>query len=186
MIKAIISYILIGIGLSIDAFFSCLAIGCDKRRNVKAVFLTPFIIGIFHIAFPLIAFFLTNALVSLPISAKISAFGSYISGGIFIVMGLFNILHKDKAVKAFIVSIIDILLLSLSVSIDSIMVGLSLGFSGTYNIFLGASIFGVIAGATSFLSIKTARCYLKGVQNAEIYSGIFFIILGILSLFQII
>ena len=65
---------------------------------------------------------------SLPISAKISAFGSYIAGGIFIVMGLFNILHKDKAVKAFIVSIIDILLLSLSVSIDSIMVGLSLGF----------------------------------------------------------
>ena len=57
MIKAIISYILIGIGLSIDAFFSCLAIGCDKRRNVKAVLLTPFIIGIFHIAFPLIAFF---------------------------------------------------------------------------------------------------------------------------------
>ncbi|MDD4243605.1 MAG: manganese efflux pump [Bacilli bacterium] len=185
MIKSIISYILIGIGLSIDAFFSCLAIGCNKRRNVQAVLFTPFIIGAFHIIFPLTAYFLTRAIVNLPQSAKIAAFGSYIAGGIFIVMGFFNILHREKAVKAFIVSIIDITLLSFSVSIDSIMVGLSLGFSGTYNIILGAAIFGLIAGGMAFLSIKTARCYLKGVEHAEIYSGIFFIILGILSLLQI-
>lgn len=182
----ILSYIIIGIGLSIDAFFICLALGCDKTENKKAVFLTPFIIAFFHIAFPLIFYFLTSYILERPEAAKIDAFSSYLAGGIFIILGFMNLFKKQETTKTFIVSCLSILFLSFSVSIDSILIGISLGFSKTSNIYLASIIFGLIAGFTAFYSIKLSRCTFSNVRKAHLYSGFLFIILGILSVLQII
>lgn len=175
-----VTYFLIGIGLSIDSFLVCLSVACDPNKNIKAVFKTPFIIAIFHIIFPIGAYYLTHFIVNLSISAKIAAFGSYIGGSIFIILGLTSLV-KQKQQQTYLRSLVDIVLLSLSVSIDSILIGMSFGFSGTTNIYLAAIIFGLIAGISSIISIKLGRFALERFKFAHLFAGFFFIILGVLT-----
>lgn len=189
----ILTYIGIGLILSIDAFFACVALAIDKGKNKKALMMTPFFIGVMHTLFPIIAALLVYFVFQGMNIHGLENYTRWISGGIFFLLGIWSIFKKEEENENIIVTLMSVFVLSLSVSIDSILIGLSYGFEfisnpqQLYTIYIAAPTFGIISSSIAFLSIKLGRKIIDKIQNVKfnLISGIFFILLAILTFFNV-
>lgn len=180
LLKYLIVYVAIGIFLSVDAFAACLAFGTDRNKT-KNLIITPLTIGIFHILFPVVAFTFFGVL-----QLNYYGIGRYISSTIFISLGLINLLKKEHSKYRSVLNIIGIIILAVGVSIDSFFIGISLSMKIT-NIFLPACIFGLISCLTTIIALLLGKFLRHKLRiDLDLWSGIFFIILGILTFIDII
>lgn len=177
MIETISLSVLIALALSVDAFLACFAYGANQKCS-KVITKAPIIIGAFHFVLPLLSFFCFNYI------KVLDPWGKIISSMMFIFLGIICFIGKKEEEKR-IYNIVGIIILSFSVSIDSLLVGVSLAFE-TNNIFIPALIFGLITAVISFISLRFSLFLSnKFKYNLDVIAGIFFIILGLITLLEV-
>ena len=115
--KEIIYLILIGISLSMDAFSLSLAFGINNI-NKKDKILLSLIVAIYHFIMPLIGTYFSNLII------KIIKNINLIAGIILTYVGIETIITKEN--HSINNNIQDYLLFGLSVSIDSLTIGIGL------------------------------------------------------------
>lgn len=169
----IISLILIGLSLSMDAFTLALTYGLLSVPK-KRVLLVSLSVGLFHFFMPLLGIEVGNIINSF-INANFK---------IILILVLFIILIesirslKDEEEKEYDLNFINIIIFSLLVSFDSFSVGIGLKYI-TDKIYLGSCIFTIISFIFTYLGFTLGR-YLKktSAHNSKIL-GIILLILTI-------
>lgn len=140
-----------------DAF--ALSLGCAVSHE-KGLFKLPFFVGIFHFIMPLIGHILGGALVN-----KLIFDTKYILFLVFLILSidmLLSFFEKKTFEKK--LNTLNILIFSLSVSIDS----LTLGFAVDYlysNILLITTIFCLISFLFTFIGIILGRLMSKKIHK---------------------
>lgn len=168
---------LIAVSLSMDAFSLSLAYGMEGVHNKNKIILS-LVIGIYHFIMPLIGFIFSNIITShLIININI------IASIILVIIGFDLILSNEKDNKL-IFSIVGILLFGLTVSLDSLSVGIGIK-AITNNYISSFIIFALTAAFFTYLGL-----YLGNIINQKIgdYSkflgGIVLIIIALVILLK--
>jgi len=170
---------MIGVSLSMDTFSISLSIGTFNITRKKTLFLC-FLVGIMHFFMPLIGSIL---------GAKIVTFlninVNFLLGLILLFIGVEMIIDLTKKEdKYFELNLFNMILVSLSVSLDSFSTGLGLS-AITNDIFLSGIIFSVCAAAFTFLGLLIGK---YSGEKLGIYANLFgialLIILGLMHIFN--
>ncbi len=122
MMPSLITVILIGISLSLDAFSLALIYGTLNLSRHKITILS-IVVGIYHFIMPLI-----GSMVGIMVINKLIIAPNYIVAILFILIGLEMILSIFKEEKLMLLNLIGILIFGFAVSIDSFFTGIGLSF----------------------------------------------------------
>lgn len=177
-LQEIVTLLLIGIGLSMDAFSLSLGIGTYLKSNKKIIFLASSI-GIFHFIMPIIGNILGNRIIMfLDIEANI------ILGILLIIIAikmLIDLIKNEEVNVDF--KYISLFFLALIVSVDSFITGLGLSAINK-NILLSSLTFSMCAFTISYLGLKLGEYSRVILGQYANYLGIAILfILGIKSFF---
>lgn len=145
----LITLFMIAVALGMDAFSLGIGLGM-KRLTAQQVVLICGIIGFFHILFPL-----TGMAIGEYLSPLMGEITTFIGGGILLFIGgsmLVDGLRGQPPIISSVETLWSILLLSLSVSLDSLSAGLSLGFFAA-DPWLTGGICGLVGGLMSSLGL---------------------------------
>lgn len=168
----IISLIIIGLSLSIDAFTLSLAYGLLNISR-KKILVTSVSVGIFHFIMPLCGLTIGHILTSM-----IHVNSKYILITVLLIILLEMIKSFNEKNTEHELSIINILIFSSLVSFDSFSVGIGLEYI-TNKIFLGSIVFSLLSFTFTYLGFKLGK-YLS--QKADKYAKIIGIILLIITI----
>ncbi len=176
--KEIVSIFLIGISLSMDTFSLSLTLGTIKTS--KRIFLLPILVGIFHFFMPLIGNFLGFKIIDL-----LSITTNKLLGVILILLAINIFYHyfKEETINVNL-SIIGLMLLALSVSIDSFSVGLGFSALTTHQV-LASFIFSLCSSSFTYLGLTIGKYCTKHLGKLANFIGIIMLfILGLIHLFK--
>lgn len=168
----IISLIIIGLSLSIDAFTLSLAYGLLNVSR-KKIFITSLSVAIFHFIMPLLGLFIGHILTDM-----IHVNSKYILITVLLIILIEMIKSLQENEKEHELSLINIIIFSCLVSFDSFSVGIGLEYI-TNKIFLGSIIFSLLSFTFTYLGFKLGK-YLS--QKADKYAKIIGIILLIITI----
>ncbi len=148
--QKLLIYFFMGIGLSMDAFSLSLSLGTINPSK-KQIFLTATTIGLFHLFMPLIGsslgFLLKNNLI---------LNNNYLSSLIFLILGIEMYFDNKKEDNTKELKFYIILLIALTVSIDSLSVGLAYSISNE-NVFLASSIFMILSMIFTYIGLSIGK-----------------------------
>lgn len=175
LLSEIGSFFFIAIALGMDAFSVSLVLGIQNIR-LKIAMLLSLLIGICHMILPTIGILLGQALLN-----KIGHVTTILSGlllfgiGIHMFLGAFTGSER----KAFQLTGYGIIVLALSVSIDSFSVGLSFGMSGIHS-FIMILLFGCVSSFLTLLGLLIGR-KISGLLSlySELLGGSILIVFGL-------
>lgn len=175
----LLSLFLIGISLSMDTFSVCLSIGAFNV-NKKRIISFTLLVGILHFIMPLIGLLLGKRIVNI-----LSINANLLLGIILLFIAVQMILELvKKEEKEFNFNLLNMLLIGISVSLDSFSVGLGL-YAITDNIILSSFIFSMCAASFTYGGLLLGK---YSSSKLGIYGNILgialLIILGILHLFK--
>ncbi len=166
---------LIALSLSMDAFSLALAYGTNKIEKKYPLSIT---VGLFHFIMPIIGY-LIGTIVMQIIKIKPNIIVSII----LIFIGISMCIKKEEKIIP-IKNIIEILLFSTAVSLDSFSVGIGLK-AITNNIYKASFIFSITAGIITHLGLILGQKISKKIGYlAPIIGGIFLILIGIMYIFK--
>ena len=182
MFEKILTDILIGASLSVDAFAVTVGEGlsCPKNR-MKNAFMHSIYFGIFQALMPLIGFYLAGT-----VSGKIMTLGPFISFFLLVFVGgkmlIDSIKKKDESDEKEIVcdkfSHSKAVILAIATSIDALAVGVSFAFTES-SVFLPCAIIGIITFVVCVLGGVLCSKLPKGSgRGAGIIGGIVLIGIG--------
>jgi len=178
-VSIIISLFIIGVSLSMDTFSISLSIGTFNMTKKKALFLCT-LVGIMHFVMPLLGSMLGNKIITF-----LNINVNFLLGLILLFIGVEMIIDLIKDDDEFFeLNLFNMLLISLSVSLDSFSTGLGLS-AITSNIVLSGTIFSFCAAAFTFLGLLMGKyCGEKLGIYANLLGIILLIILGVLHVFK--
>jgi len=164
--------VLIGVSLSMDAFSLALAYGLSGIPNKQKIILS-LIVGIYHFIMPIIGFLFGKFLTQISLLSH-----DFIASLILIIIGIDLIFSKERVDIN--ISLIGLLLFGLSVSIDSLTVGIGLE-AITNNLILAPSIFSITSLIFTNLGLQLGHIigHKIGTYSKKI-GGITLIIIAIL------
>ena len=176
--SVIISLFLIGISLSMDTFSISLSIGSFNISKRK-ILLFSLMVGIMHFFMPILGNILGEKIVTF-----LNINVNFLLGIILLLIGiemLISLFNKEE--KIFDLNLINMFLISISVSLDSFSTGLGLS-AITSNVILSGVIFSTCAGLFTYLGLLIGKYSSKvlGIYG-NIFGIILLFILGILHLF---
>ncbi len=174
----IISLFLIGISLSMDTFSISLSIGSFNISKRK-ILIFSLMVGIMHFFMPIFGNILGEKIVNfLNIKVNILLGLILLLIGIEMVISLFS---KEK--ETFDLSVVNMFLVSISVSLDSFSTGLGLS-AITDNVIMAGFIFSMCAGLITYLGLLIGKYSSKvlGIYG-NIFGIVLLFILGIMHLF---
>ena len=164
----IVSLFLIGISLSMDTFSICLSIGTFNISKQKIIFLS-LLVGIMHFFMPLFGNILGNKIITfLDINCD------FLLGIILLFIGIemtIDLIKKED--KYFNLNLLNMFLVSISVSLDSFSTGLGLQ-AITSDIILAGVIFSLCAGSFTFMGLIIGK---YSTEKLGIYGNVFGIVL---------
>lgn len=172
--NSLLTTILVGISLSMDAFSLSLAYGTLNMDNKKELLLS-LIVGIYHFIMPLIGLFFGSI-----ISKYIIINFNILVSLIFILIGVNLIMSSFKKEQPnFLVGLLGFLLFGLSVSIDSLTMGIGLNAINS-NYKEVSFIFSIFSFSFTYMGLKLGNKLSDVIgEYATILGGIILIILGI-------
>jgi len=194
MLSLILSVVLIGVSLAMDAFAVSVCDGMIYRDLPrKKMVLFPLAFCIFQMVMPLIGFYISFAF------TQIEAFDDYdhwiafallaIIGGKMVFDGAKELIQKQEEVEGKPFSYVLVLLQAIATSIDALFVGISFSavLDGVSNTQLWAWISVGIIGAVTFaisltgvvIGKKFGQLFRKKASVAEIIGGIVLILIGV-------
>ncbi|OGH41923.1 MAG: hypothetical protein A3H79_03875 [Candidatus Levybacteria bacterium RIFCSPLOWO2_02_FULL_36_8b] len=180
----IINIVLIGLGLSMDAFAVSVGNGINiKAEKFKNALKAGVFFGIFQAFMPLIGWS-----VGINLKSFISSFDHWVAFGLLVLIGLKMIhesskLNRDKS-KNNLSSIKVLFMLAIVTSLDALIVGVSFAFINI-PILTAAIIIGIITFTISFIGVFAGNRFgaLFG-KKAEIIGGLILILIGTKILLQ--
>ena len=169
--------IIIAISLSMDAFSLALAYG-TLNLNKKDIYKLSLVVGIYHFFMPLIGLFLGNIILK------------YVSNPNFIVFVILFVIGIEMIYETFkeediknIVSLRQILLFGLAVSIDSFSVGIGLNIINN-NYLYCASIFSIFSLSFTYLGLMLGKKINNIIgKTSTIIGGLVLIVIAFMYLF---
>lgn len=164
----IVSLFLIGISLSMDTFSICLSIGTFNISKQKIIFLS-LLVGIMHFFMPLFGNILGNKIITF-----LNINCDFLLGVILLFIGIemtIDLIKKED--KYFNLNLLNMFLVSISVSLDSFSTGLGLQ-AITSDIILAGVIFSLCAGSFTFMGLIIGK---YSTEKLGIYGNIFGIVL---------
>ena len=175
----LISLFLIGISLSMDTFSISLSIGTFNISKNKMLFLST-IVGIMHFFMPLFGSILGSKIITF-----LNVNVNFLLGIILLFIGiemLFDLIKDDD--KSFDLNIINMFLISISVSLDSFSTGLGLS-AITNDVILSGIIFSFCAASFTFMGLLIGKYSQEKLGNyATILGIVLLFILGIFHIFK--
>lgn len=177
----ILDYILIGIGLAMDAFAVTLSNLCAFKGSYRKFILMPVFFGLFQFLMPVIGFY-TGSLFS-DFLEKYAGIVTLIILGYIGIKAIIDAVKGDDENSCPILTLTLIIVQALTTSIDALMVGVSFCAQGT-----DISLPSVIIGVTTFLIVLCAIPLGKKFGNmlgskAQILGGVILCLIGIKSFF---
>ena len=178
-----IELLLIGVGLSMDAFAVSICKGLAMRRvNKKQAFVIGLFFGGFQALMPTIGFFLGTQF-----KDQITSIDHWIA---FVLLGLIGInmvkeaLSNDEEQADDSIAVKEMFMLAVATSIDALAVGITFAFLNVH-IVSAASMIGVCTFLISFVGVKIGNIFgTKYKSKAELAGGIILILLGFKILFE--
>lgn len=161
-------YFFIGIGLSMDTFSLSLSIGTTNPNN-RSIVKTSITVGFFHFFMPIIGY-----IIGLYFNTKINN-TNILTSIIFILLAIEIYRNRNEKEKS-ILTIINILLIALSVSLDSFSVGIALGLNNEL-IYIASTIFSIISSIFTYLGLTLGKKLNSKYKNISTYIGIILLIL---------
>lgn len=178
----ILEIILLGIGLSMDAFAVAICKGLSAEKfSARSALIVAAWFGIFQALMPLIGYYL-----GVLVAGYIESFDHWIA---FVLLGFIGGKMIYEAIKGendnnASVAFMVMLPLAVGTSIDAMAAGITLGFSDT-NIFIDIGIIGVTTFVLSAIGVKIGSIFgAKFKKKAEIAGGVVLILLGIKILIE--
>ena len=170
----LLTTILVGISLSMDAFSLSLIYG-TQGINKRNEILLSIIVGIFHFFMPLLGYLFGNVIYS-----YYEFNFNILIGIIFIIIGLEMVISifSDKDINI-LSGIISYLMFGISVSIDSFTTGI--GINAINNNYIEvSSIFMLCSGIFTYVGLKLGNIFnIKFGKYSTTLGGIVLVILGI-------
>ncbi len=165
---------LIGISLSMDAFSLAIAYGIIGISKKKAIILS-ILVGIFHFIMPLIGLILGMIIENVRfINLQI------ISAIILIYIGINLIISSIKKEEGPSLNKTNILMFSVSVSLDSLTIGIGLK-AITHNYMLASLVFSICSMVFTYIGLMLGDVIGKKVgEYSKIIGGIILILIAIL------
>ncbi len=175
--KEIISLFIIAVALSMDTFSLSLGIGTSKISK-KRMFFFALLVGAMHFLMPLLGAFLGEKLVSF-----FTLKSNFLLGAILIYLAitmLIEIIHPDDKEQN--MSIINMFLLAISVSIDSFSTGIGLT-AITSNRLIAVMIFSSVSFCFTYTGLLIGKYanHLLGTY-ATVLGAILLIVIGLFHL----
>ena len=179
--------LLIGIGLSMDAFAVAISKGLSMQKiNYKAGLIIALFFGVFQAGMPLIGYFAAIRFERYIIAADHwIAFGllSFI-GGKAIVEAIKEIRSGEKKEESFRLRYGELVILAIATSVDALAVGISFAFLSV-RIWKSVSIIGVTTFLISFAGVCIGNRFgAKLKTKAEIAGGVILILIGLKILLE--
>ncbi len=170
-----LSIFFIGIALSMDAFSVALSYGSIGGKTM----LFPFFVGIMHFIMPLMGNYLGNLFIFnvLNINPKLVV-------SIILIILAYVMSHDSEKYNIVVKSLISIIVISFSVSLDSFSVGV--GLSGlNNNVFLSSLIFSLCSGCITYVGLIVGKYVSNVFNNYARYIGAgLLIVISIVNLCQ--
>ncbi len=170
--------LLIAIGLSMDAFSLAIIYGTLNLKK-KMCKLMSIMVGIFHFFMPILGYALGKLVMNV---IKINPV--ILTGMIFIILSIQMILSlkkEEKLVK--LTSITSVAIFALTVSLDSLSIGIGLGAVNT-NLLLACLIFSIISGLFTYIGVNIGKkLSTKFGDITTLLGSIILFLLGISYLF---
>ena len=181
--------LLLGVGLSMDAFAVSVCKGLAmKRSSVKAGLTCGIWFGGFQALMPMIGFFLGSMF-----AEAIQSVDHWVAFGLLVLIGV-NMLREafspeedggcsecadaDLSVKSMFV-------MAVATSIDALAVGISLAMAGDVAIFAAVGIIGVCTFILSAIGVRVGSVFgSRFEQKAQIAGGVILVILGVKILLE--
>ncbi len=175
----LVSLFLIGISLSMDTFSVCLSIG-SFNISKKNMIIFPILVGIMHFFMPIFGTMLGKGIVSI-----LSINANLLLGIILLFIAIEMILELiKKEEKNLNFNFLNMILIGLSVSLDSFSTGLGL-LAITNNIILSGVIFSLCAASFTYLGLIIGKYSSSKLGEYGNYLGIILlIILGFYYIFK--
>ncbi len=178
--------LLLGIGLSMDAFAVSVCKGLSmKRASIKAQLTCGLWFGGFQALMPLIGFFLGTLFAD-----AIEAFDHWVA---FVLLALIggNMLKEafskecDCEQADADLSVKTMFVMAVATSIDAMAVGISLAMAGNVNIFAAVACIGVITCLLSAAGVKIGNVFgSRYEKKAQFAGGVILILLGLKILLE--
>lgn len=162
----IITLLIIGLSLSIDAFSLSLAYGL-LNISKKTSLITSLMVGIFHFIMPILGNMLGNVFVSF---IELNTKFLLIIVLILILIEMIKSLNEEP--KEITLNLINIFVFAFLVSVDSFSLGIGINYI-TNNIIVASSIFSFMSFTFTFLGFLLGKYLSYKAQNYTKYIGIF-------------
>ena len=186
---SILEILLLGIGLSMDAFAVSICKGLStKKLQFKHYLIIGAWFGGFQALMPTVGFFL-GAL----FADAIEAFDHWVAFALLAIIGI-NMLKEalekkdesgDNPEKDADLSVKTMFLMAVATSIDALAVGISLAMVGSVNIWLAAAFIGICTCLLSALGVKIGNVFgSRYEKKAELAGGVILILLGVKILLE--
>ncbi len=177
---AFLYVIVVALGLSVDCFAVSVAVGLKtSAHKIRTGLKFAFVFGIFHILMPLIGWFIGTGVEPLTLVDHWIAFFLLLIIGLKMIYESTKkeeVKHKTKPQTLF--------ALAIATSIDSLVVGVSLGLF-KISPYLMALTIGVVAGVITFIGFEIGKRINNLItKRLEIIGGIALIIIGIKILLE--
>jgi len=177
----------VAVALGTDAFSVAIVVGMQKY-NIREIFKISGIIALFHIFMPLSglygAYFIEGLLKNVfNLNGRIDYVLSLVGSGLLLLIGFYMVIEKWLGRKEEICYLKlrgwRLMALALSLSIDSLSVGISLGMLGNIN-----SVLILLIGLTAGLMMATGLYFGSKIgywigDEAQIFGGLALILLGL-------
>ncbi|MDR0266696.1 manganese efflux pump MntP family protein [Paenibacillus sp.] len=177
----LIAILIMAAALGMDAFSLGIGIGMKGIRLLDVLKMS-FLIGIFHIVMPLLGMFTGHY-----VSSLLGQVTSYAAGGLLILLGIHMVWNSFKGGGE--IRLIDhrslpgMILVALSVSVDSFSVGVSLGMFRS-NLVLTVLAFGFFGGIMSVLGLLLGRSASRNLGDyGEALGGAILLAFGLAIIF---
>ena len=186
---SILEILLLGIGLSMDAFAVSICKGLStKKLQFKHYLIIGAWFGGFQALMPTVGFFL-GAL----FADAIEAFDHWVAFALLAIIGI-NMLKEalekkdesgDNPEKDADLSVKTMFLMAVATSIDALAVGISLAMVGSVNIWLAAAFIGICTCLLSALGVRIGNVFgSRYEKKAELAGGVILILLGVKILLE--
>lgn len=180
---SIFEILLIGIGLSMDAFAVAVCKGLNMRKlNIAHALVIALFFGAFQALMPTLGYFLGRQF-----AESIYAFDHWIAFGLLLVIGgkmVWEALHNQELTEpeeeqGDKLDIRELLLMAVATSIDALAVGISFAFLNV-NILLSASFIGCTTFVIALGGVVVGNFFgTRFKTKAEIAGGVILILIGL-------
>ncbi len=176
--EKIILYIIMAVGLSVDAFSLAVIYGMNQIGKKKTIILS-ILVGLFHFFMPYI-----GSLIGINLLTVFVDKANFIAGSVFLIIALEMLSSLKEEEKIMSLSkFYHLLFFAFTVSLDSFSVGIVLSLEHEKTILAGF-IFSIISAIFTYLGLKLGKLVSKKYSNKATIVGAWILIILSLKYFM--